>query len=374
MSSNNNDKSFSLKKPTKNSLFVPPDAILAGNGKSVININVDKLKHYHNHPFKLYEGERLADMVESIKANDIMIPLLVRPLPPSDAANSDNSNEQQEYEVLAGHNRLESGKLAGLTEVPCIVRDDLTDEEAHLIVTESNLIQRSFSDLSHSERAEALAAHYNAIKHQGKRTDLIRQVEALINGDADMADTPDTPNVSASETNTPAGNRSIEVTGEKYGLSRNSVARYIRVNSLIAGFKELLDSEELSLRAGVSLSYISEARQQTILSQMQRYEVSISMKQAEQLKVLNTEINIDSDTDGESFILGVADILIGRITEEKESKPTAVIKFKLDRSAISLYFKEDNTEEEIQETVMAALEFYHQYRGQMDNSNNHDPQ
>ena len=353
---NNNDKSFSLKKPTKNTLFVPSDAILAGNAVSIENIPADKLKHYHNHPFKLYEGERLADMVDSIKANGILVPLIVRPL------------ADGEYEVLAGHNRLEGGKLAELTEVPCIVKTDLTDEEAHIIVTESNLVQRSFSDLSHSERAEALATHYNAIKHQGKRTDLIRQVEALLNGEC--ADNPNNSDISDSSTNAPAGKKSIEVTGDKYGLSKNSVARYVRVNDLIAGFKELLDSEELSIRAGVSLSYLSEDRQETVLCQLQRYGICVSMRQAEQLRQLNADINASDDDKDEEFLLGCADILVGRIDADNTPKPSKTIKFKLDRQSVSSYFKEDDTEQAIQETVLEALAFYHQYHDQYKDAQN----
>jgi len=353
------NNSFSLKKPANMGLFMPTDgtptltepSLVTSN--SIANISVDRLKHYRNHPFKLYQGERLNYMVESIKANGVMIPLLVVPLI------ADETVHSKEYEILAGHNRLEGAKIAGFTEVPCIIKEGLSEEEAHLIVTESNLIQRSFADLSHSERAVALSAHYNAIKHQGKRTDLIRQVEALLTG----GDVIDDAENAVIETCTPASGKSIGVTGERYGLSKNSVARYVRVNSLIAGFKELLDSEELSLRAGVSLSYVDESRQHIILSQMQRYEVYPSMKQAEQLKKLATDTDMDKDADDgdESFLLGCADILVGRISDGKTSKPSKTIKFKLERSAVETYFNDDDTEETIQSKVMEALEFYHKF-------------
>lgn len=341
---------FSLKPPKKNNaLFMPSNAaLIMGAGESVVNIGTEKLKHYRNHPFKLYEGERLNDMVESIKANGVLVPLLVRPFPPTDSG-------EIEYEVLAGHNRLEGAKIAGLSEVACIIKESLTDEEAHLIVTESNLVQRSFSDLSHSERAVALAAHYNAIKHQGKRTDLIRQVEALLSGENVSGDS----DKDAVDTYTPADNKSIGVTGEKYGLSKNSVARYIRVNSLIAEFKELLDSEDLSFRAGVSLSYLDENRQHAVLIQTQEYEVIPSMKQAEQIRQLAAEFPNDDDND--KFLPGCAEILLGKNDSEKATKPKKVIRFKLERSAVESYFEEDATEEAIQSKVLEALEFYHKF-------------
>ena len=344
---------FSLKKPSSNaSLFMPTDSAglnIVGVGETVVNIGIGKLKHYSRHPFKLYEGERLNDMVDSIKANGILVPLLVRPLP------SVIPGEPYEFEVLAGHNRLESGKIAELTELPCIVKHGLSDEEAHLIVTETNLRQRSFADLSHSERAEALATHYEAIKHQGKRTDLIRQIEVHLNGE--------NADCSASETCTPVGSKSIVVTGEKYGLSKNSVARYIRVNSLITEFKAMLDSEELSLRAGVEISYLGEKRQQTVLGQIQRHEIIPSMKQAEQIKLVAA--NTADDADNESFSLGCADILLGRNDYEKAVKHKKTISFKLDRSAVESYFTEDDTEETIQETVLEALEFYRKHHEQL---------
>jgi len=344
--------SFSLKKPEANSaLFMPSDAIIANSGKNVVNISTDKLKHYHNHPFKLYEGERLDDMVESIRVNGILMPLLVRPLQDGD------------YEVLAGHNRLESGKIAGLLEIPCIIKEGLTNEEAHLIVTESNLVQRSFADLSHSERAEALSNHYNAIKHQGKRTDLIRQVEALLNGE----DVEDSESANGGNC-TPSGNKSIEVTGAKYGLSKNSVARYIRINSLISGFKEMLDSEELAIRAGVSLSYIGEERQQSLLNQVILFGSGISMRQAEKLRQLNSDIAPENDPKDEKFLQGSADILVGKLPNENEPLPTKIIRFKLDRSAVASYFKEDDSEETIQGTVLEALAFYHQHHDQFKNA------
>ena len=347
--------SFALKKPTNTALFKPSvDNALIGKSGSVINISTDKLMHYLNHPFKLYRGERLNAMIESIKANGILVPLLVRPLPIA------NNGEQQLYEVLAGHNRLESGILANLSEVPCIIKEDLTDEEAHLIVTESNLIQRSFSDLSHSERAVALATHYNAIKQQGKRTDLIREVEALINGD--ISDN------SEDVTCTPTGNKSIEVTGDKYGLSRNSVARYIRVNNLIAEFKGFLDSEELSFRAGVALSYLNEKRQQFLLQKIQKWQKCPSMKQAEEIQRLNTDYEADTVYGDETFERFCSDCMLGLGNYSVEPKPTKTIKFKLNRNAVESFFKADDTQEVIQETVLEALEFYHKYRDQFNGS------
>ena len=131
--------SFALKKPpTNNALFMPTNPALNGmgellslnTGEAIVFIGKDKLHHYHSHPFKLYEDERRRYMTESIRANGIMVPLIVRPLPNGD------------YEILAGHNRYECGKEADMTEMPCIIKEGLSDEVAHLIVTESNHISQ----------------------------------------------------------------------------------------------------------------------------------------------------------------------------------------------------------------------------------------
>src|SRR5690606_25753860 len=126
----------------------------------------------------------------------------------------------------------------------------LTDEEAMLIVTETNLIQRSFTDLSHSERARVLTEHYNAIKQQGKKVDLLNELEKLSNAD-DLQE-----NLASAQFETKF--RSDSKVGEKYDLSRAMVARYIRIDTLIEPLKNKLDSEEIPFIAAVDLSFLKE--------------------------------------------------------------------------------------------------------------------
>jgi ParB family chromosome partitioning protein len=118
----------------------------------------DDLVPYSDHPFKLYAGERLNDMVRSITENGVIVPVIVRPIDKS----------EKKYEILSGHNRVNAAKLAGLERVPVHIKKKLTDKEAALIVTETNLVQRSFADLSHSERAVALKHHLEAVKEESK--------------------------------------------------------------------------------------------------------------------------------------------------------------------------------------------------------------
>jgi ParB family chromosome partitioning protein len=112
-------------------------------------------------------------LVQSIKELGILMPLLVRP----------HNDYEDKYEILSGHNRDNGAGLVGLDEVPVIILKGLSDDEAALIVTETNLIQRSFADLSHSERAIAIKLHMDAISKQGKRTDLLDKIKRLSNPD-----------------------------------------------------------------------------------------------------------------------------------------------------------------------------------------------
>lgn len=217
---------------------------------SVEEIDIDLLKPFHDHPFKLYEGERLNDMVESIKTYGIMTPVIVRKM-------------KKDYEILAGHNRTNAARLAGLSKVPCIVKDKLTDEEAYVYVIETNLMQRSFGDLATSEKAVVLKERYDNIKSQGKRNDIIRELK-LISGEP-VEDVDDN-----------SSNR--ESVANEYGLSGPSMARLLRVNYLIPEFKDLVDDKKLPILSAVNISYLNEDSQTTVYEIAEEYGVRISEK------------------------------------------------------------------------------------------------
>ncbi|WP_051531118.1 ParB N-terminal domain-containing protein [Clostridiisalibacter paucivorans] len=166
------------------------------DGTTTLNIN--DLIPFENHPFKLYEGARLDDMVDSIKNYGIIVPIVVR-------------KKDNQYQILSGHNRVNSAKIVGLSEVPAIIKENLTEEEATLIVTETNLMQRSFTDLTHSERATVIATRYNAMKSQGVRTDLLNKIEQLSK----------VRNLAADETSRPMGEKlnSDKNLAKEYGIS-----------------------------------------------------------------------------------------------------------------------------------------------------------
>lgn len=134
-----------------------------------------KIRTFLNHPFRLYDGERLDDLVESVKANGILIPTIVRKI--------EKDENGYEYEMLAGHNRQNAAIIADLEVIPCIVKENITDEEAWIYVIETNVMQRSFTDMLPSEKAAVLALRYSKMFSQGKRNDIIEELKRLENPD-----------------------------------------------------------------------------------------------------------------------------------------------------------------------------------------------
>lgn len=132
----------------------------------IVSIPVEEIHPFYDHLFQLYEGDRLEDMVQSIREYGVLNPVIVR-------------KAARGYEMLAGHNRTNAAKIAGLTEVPAIVKTDLFDEDAYVYLIETNLLQRSFAELLPSEKTAVLVARYEKISSQGKRNDIRQEIEAL---------------------------------------------------------------------------------------------------------------------------------------------------------------------------------------------------
>ena len=134
--------------------------------RGVQMVPVKSIQPFHDHPFHLYEGERLEDMIASVKEHGVLNPVIVQKLDTG-------------YEMLSGHNRWNAAKLAGIKEIPAIVKTGLSEEEAYVYVIETNLMQRSFSDLAISEKAAVLKARYEKGSCQGKRNDILNEIARL---------------------------------------------------------------------------------------------------------------------------------------------------------------------------------------------------
>jgi len=286
------------------------------------NFQISQLTPYPDHPFKLYAGKRLDDMIKSIKEHGVIMPVIVRHI----------KGSNQKYEILSGHNRVNAAREAGFKEVPVIIRNDLTDAEAKLFVTETNLMQRSFADLSHSERALSLAQHYEAMKCQGKRNDLIGEIESLLN-----------PQKSSSEIQTKTKRRSDAEIGDKYGLSRDKVAKYIRLSKLIPTLLELLNDGKIAFNPAYQLSFIEDNILQNQIAEFIQNGSKVDLKKSEQLKECFAKGNLTSKK--------VEQIISG--DDLPKRKP-----FKISAEIINKYFKHCQSDEEIEKLIIAAMEFY----------------
>ena len=251
---------------------------------AVQQIPCDILHPYHNHKFELYTGERLEDMVESIRENGVLSPIIVQP-------------DGDGYEILIGHNRWNASKLAGLPTVPAIVKTGLSEDEMEMYAIESNVIQRSFTDLKISEQAAVIALRHSEMFSQGKRNDIIRELEMLENPDKVTSD--------------PVGMKSADVNdniGEQYGLGRSSVVRLVRIDKLIPELKALVDDGSLAIRSGVELSFLSEEAQETVADQAEDFK--IDMKKAKALRE-------GADSEGDIDTAAIVRIITGTKCEDQ---------------------------------------------------------
>jgi ParB family chromosome partitioning protein len=287
---------------------------------TIRDIEIIKLTPFASHPFKLCEGERLDNFVNSVRERGILVPIVVRPV------------DTDKFEILSGHNRVNAAKILNMSVVPAVVREGLTDDEAMLVVTETNLIQRSFADLSHVERAKALALRHNALKAQGKRTDLLEEIEKL------------------SGTCAPLAKKSRQTTvgkiGWQYGVSKDTIARYLRIAKLNKELMERLDAQfhPLSIRAGVSLSYLRENEQALVEEYLLKTNDLIEIKKAEELRKKSSENELTTKD--------IVNIL------RVKTMGVANRKLYLGRELVDRFFKKTLSDKEILETITKALEQY----------------
>jgi ParB family chromosome partitioning protein len=292
--------------------------------------SLSRLVPFANHPFKLYEGERLDDLVRSVKELGVIVPIIVRL----------KDKPRNLYEILSGHNRVNAARLAELDSVPVIIKEGLTDEEAMLIVTETNLIQRSFADLTHSEKAIALKTHMDAIKAQGKRTDIINEINSLLKADeyCDMR----TPALKVPK----LGSR--EMTALKYGLNRMTVTRYVKLNDLMPELLSRVDNGEIGLYPAVSLSYLTTDEQTELNSTLESTSYKVDMKKAEVLRRLSAEKKLTGEK--------MTAILSGELN--KKPKPQTPPPLKIKHKVYSKHFAKDITQKEMEEIIDKALTEY----------------
>lgn len=296
--------------------------------QKIESIPAAELHHYENHVFQLYEDERKSDMIESIKENGILTPLIVR-------------EKGDGYEILAGHNRFECGKAAGITEFPCIIKN-VDDEEAELIATVTNLHQRSLSDMSHSQKAKAIKTYYNAVKSQGKRNDLLNEMKILI----ETAEKTDEINENSTSRQVGEKLNGAQKAVDEYGLSARTISRYLRISELNEDFLELLDDGKLSTGAAVDLSYLSPDEQNLVYRYITDNDFKIDMKKAKEIRSLSKSKKLNE--------FSLPSVWTKKQKEKKKQGATV----KLKREELSEFFTEADTDKDIMEVIKTALRFY----------------
>lgn len=221
---------------------------------------VKSIKPFHDHPFHLYEGERLEDMIASIKEHGVLNPVIVQ-------------KTEVGYEMLSGHNRLNAAKLAGLKEIPAIVKTGLSEEEAYVYVIETNLMQRSFSDLLISEKAAVLKARYEKESCQGRRNDIIEEIARLEGKEVEVTRGHGDHRM-----------KTRDSIGKEYELSGSSVGRLLKLNDIIKPFKDMVDRGALYTKVALQLAFLPEEEQNMVYEAIKGKSTKITLEAVMKLR------------------------------------------------------------------------------------------
>jgi len=206
--------------------FPQPPQVEAVAGSVLATLPLTQLNDFPNHPFRLYSGERKDDMVDSIREKGILQPLIARAL------------DDGQYHILSGHNRKYCGIEAGLDTAPVIIKHNLSDDEAWVYVIETNLIQRSFADMLPSEKAAVLHMQHSKMFSQGKRTDIINELESLSK--------PHDSKENETSVGIPQKLDTRKSLANEYGLKTHYVAQLLRIHLLSDLMKNRLDNGEFA--------------------------------------------------------------------------------------------------------------------------------
>ena len=294
-------------------LFSTDESRAEAQLEKVVTLNPADISDFPNHPFKVKQDEAMAEMVDSVKQYGVLVPALVRP-------KADGG-----YEMVAGHRRKCAATLAGITEMPCIVRN-LTDDEATIIMVDSNLQRETILP---SEKAFAYKMMLEAMKRQGERTDL----------------------TSSPLDKKLKGLTSAQQVSQKSGDSQPQIYRYIRLTELIPSVLDMVDSGKIAFRPAVELSYLSKEQQQSLYDTMECEDCTPSLAQAIKMKEFSRDGKLS------------AEVILSIMQEEK---PNQREQFKMPKERISKYFAPGTPAQKIEDTIIKALELYRRRERQRD--------
>ena len=273
------------------------------NEESAMEIEISKIHPFKNHPFKVLDDEKMQDLVESVKINGVLTPVLLR------------MDENEDYEMVSGHRRMHAAQLAGLTTIPAIVRE-LSDDDAIVAMVDAN-IQRE--ELLPSEKAFAYKMKLEAMKRQGVRTDL-----------------------TCVQNEHKSGKKSRELLGEQVGISSVQVTRYIRLTELIPKLLDLVDNKKLQFTVAVDISYIDKEVQGWIYE----YICDTGFIKPKQIAALRNQLN-----DGPINQIQMLSIFNNCVMAKKVSRSLTFSEKKLTK-----YFPDDYTAKDMEQVIESLLE------------------
>lgn len=270
----------------------------------VQNISISELVPFKDHPFKVVDDEAMLRTTESIAQYGVLTPLIARPL------------EDGRYEIISGHRRAHAAEMAGLAEVPVLVRD-MDDDAATVLMVDSNLQRESILP---SERAFAYKMKLEAMKHQGERADLLsvgtsRQVVDKL--------------------------KSADVLGKDTGESGRQVQRFIRLTNLIPELLDMVDQKQISFNPAVELSYLAPEEQEIFMQAMDEVQAAPSLSQAQRLKKLAQEGDFTMDSARE-------------IMNEVKKGDLERVTFRNEQ--LRRYFPRSYTAQQMQDTIIKLLD------------------
>ena len=268
------------------------------NEESAMEIEISKIHPFKNHPFKVLDDEKMQDLVESVKINGVLTPVLLR------------MDENEDYEMVSGHRRMHAAQLAGLTTIPAIVRE-LSDDDAIVTMVDAN-IQRE--ELLPSEKAFAYKMKLDAMKRQGIRTDL-----------------------TCVQNEHKSGKKSRELLGEQVGISSVQVTRYIRLTELIPELLDLVDNKKLQFTVAVDISYIDKEVQGWIYE----YICDTGFIKPKQIAALRNQLN-----DGPINQIQMLSIFNNCVMAKKVSRSLTFSEKKLTK-----YFPDDYTAKDMEQVI-----------------------
>ena len=299
---------------TLDDLFSTQEEREVGSQPRVQEVSIDLIDEFPNHPFKVRMDESMMEMADSVKQHGILVPAIVRP------------KEDGRYEMVAGHRRMTACMIAEKENIPCIVRD-LTDEEATIIMVDSNL-QRE--QLLPSEKAFAYKMKLDAMRRQAGRPGRENSATLLQNFN---------------------GKTSRELLAEQSGESHEQIRKYIRLTNLIPELLDLVDNSvlkekeklQIALRPAVELSYLTQQEQRDLHETMLTEDCTPSHVQAIKMRKFSEEGRLNMD------------VIFSIMQEEK---PNQKEQFKIPKDRISKYFAPGTPAQKIEDTIVKALDLY----------------